>query len=192
MIKCKIGSYLFPACGRVAMFTTLFKLSTVRVQVTGGASCEFHVSKTRDPFRDIGFVTFFASNLEVYTGQWISRFGVVEMLCRLPIGGVVATSAILTELPFVVIHVAGHTLLRQSHIGLGRVFALEQTSLWRWHIGRGVAFLTLHSNMGSIQKVASQAVIELSKRRLPVDEVEISAVVFEVATHAVSALGILH
>ena len=113
------------------MFTTLFKLSTVRVQMTGAASCEFHVPETHDPSRNIGFVTFFASNLEVHTGQWISRFGVVEMLCRLPIGGVVATSAILTELPFVVIHVAGHAFLRQSHIGLGGVLALEQTSFWR-------------------------------------------------------------
>src|ERR1700694_4600545 len=57
---------------------------------------------------------------------------------------------------------------------------------------RGVAFLTVHSNMASIQNIACQAVIELSKWQLPVDEVEVSAVVFEVAAHAVSALGILH
>ena len=55
-----------------------------------------------------------------------------------------------------------------------------------------VAFFTGDIGVLALQRIAGLAVIKLCRRRFPMDDVEIFAVVFQVAAHAVLAGGILH
>jgi hypothetical protein len=55
-----------------------------------------------------------------------------------------------------------------------------------------MAFLAGHGRVLFHERISGLAMIELLERRLPMNERKILAIVFEVAPHAVSAVGILH
>ena len=59
-------------------------------------------------------------------------------------------------------------------------------------MSRSVALLTGHVCVFSQQRIAGKPVIELFHRRFPVDQRKIHTVMFEMAVHAVLAIGILH
>ena len=57
---------------------------------------------------------------------------------------------------------------------------------------RSVALLAIQAGVLTLQVIAGQAVVEFLLRRLPVDEGEFLAIVFEVTAYAVLPVGILH
>lgn len=57
---------------------------------------------------------------------------------------------------------------------------------------RGMAFLACDPRVLFHQGVSGQPMVELLNGRVPVDQRKILAIVFEVAAHAILAIGILH
>lgn len=113
MIKLHGSAYLLPTAGGVAGFTGSLEGSLVWVGMAGGASIEFYSRELHGLVRSRWKVAFVANNLGMKTGQGILRFGVVELLCLLPVIEIVATLAIRAELAFVGISMAGHAVLRE-------------------------------------------------------------------------------
>lgn len=116
----------------------------------------------------------------------------VELRGLLPVEHVVTALAIVTELPFMRIGVAGQTVRRQSKKRLGEILDLDELPLTRNHLRRGVAFFAGQACVFSLQVVSRLAMVELLLRRLPVNQAEVLPIVIQVAAYAVLALGICH
>ncbi len=150
VIEFEIGCNFLPTRGGVAMFAGFFELTAMRIEMTRIARRKFHVFETRRAAGGLGLVTFFAGNSLVQTGQRVARLGVIELLCGLPIRSVMAARAILAQLSFVIVHVAGHTFLRHTEIGLAEIFILNQRTFRGPNVGRSVALLAFHLGMLAI------------------------------------------
>lgn len=192
MIKFETLEQFLPTRRSVALLATLFERTLMRIDVAVNAGTEFHVLVTRWPSGHIGLVAFLTSNLDVEAGQRIAGLRVIELLCGFPIREVVALQAVVAELAFVHIFVARYTILRQPEKGLRKIFHFDECALIRNHVGGHVTFLAGNTRMLCLQVVARQPVIKLFLRRLPVNQIEVLAVVFQVAADAVFAVGISH
>ena len=115
MVELHRGIDFFPTGGGVAGFAGSLKSSLVRIRVAVGAGFEL------DSLELYGLVgagremALFAGHLRMHSGQRILGLGVVELLGLLPVGQVVATLAIGTELSLVDVLMAGDAILRQAH-----------------------------------------------------------------------------
>jgi len=109
-----------------------------------------------------------------------------------PVLDVVAFGALVAELSFVRIVVAGGAIWGEAEVGFRQVVILDE-GFFRWrHVCGRVAFFAGDIGVLALQRVAGEAVIKFCRRRFPVDDVEIFAVVFEVAANAILASGIIH
>ena len=86
-------------------------------------------------------MAFFASYLDVQTGERIARFRVIKILGRFPAVDVVALGAFVAELAFVRIVVTGRASRRKAEIGLRQIFILNEGFVGREHFGGRVAFI---------------------------------------------------
>ena len=126
------------------------------------------------------------------TGQRVAGLGVVEVLRGLPIVDVVAALAVLSELAFVRIGVAGEAILREAEERFAGIFVFDQGAVAGLHILRDMTLRTRDVCVFAVEGVAGQLVVELLLRWLPVDQGEIDTVVFEMAAHTIFAVGIFH
>jgi hypothetical protein len=117
---------------------------------------------------------------------------VVETLRCLPIVDVVTPLAILSELALVRIGVAGDAILRKAEERFAGIFVFDLGAVAGLHILRCVTLRTRDVCVFAIEGVAGQLVVELLLRWLPVDQGEIETIVFEMAAHAIFAVGIFH
>ena len=109
-----------------------------------------------------------------------------------PVLDVVAFGALVAELSFVRIVVAGGAIWGEAEVGFRQVVILDE-GFFRWrHVCGRVAFFAGDIGVLALQRVAGEAVIKFCRRRFPVDDVEIFAVVFEVAANAILASRIVH
>lgn len=182
----------FPARGRVAGFARAFERSLVRIGVAICARPEFYAAIFHRFFRLGREVALFACHLGVHSGQRIFGFRVVELLGLFPIRDVMAALAIVAELAFVHVFMASRALLRKAHEGRGKIFLLDQSARRRGHVRRSVALLARHVGVLFNQRISGEAVIELFLRRVPMHQRKILAVMFQVAAHAILAVGIRH
>ena len=193
MVECKARQQLFPARRGVAIFAALrLERAFVRIDVAVEAGLEFHILITCRTARHIRLVAFLALHLDVQTRQRIAGLGVIELLGRLPVRKIMALQTIVPELAFVHIFVTRHAILRQTEKGLRKIFHLDECAFLVNHVARQVAFLAGNACMLALQVVPRQPVIKLFLRRLPVGQVEILAVVFQVAAHALFPIRIPH
>jgi len=177
----------------VARLTTLRReRSPVRINVTVDALAEFHIAKARRPARFVRLVALFAGHLDVHPGQRIARLRVIKVLGRLPIVDVVAVLALISQLAFMRVCVAGKAILRQTKKSLRQVFVLNQWAQRRHDISGIVALLTCQPDMLAFERVARLLVVELLLRWIPVQQREICAVMFEVAADAILSVRIRH
>ena len=192
VIKFEIGCNFLPTRRGVAMLAGFFELTAMGIEMTRRTGRKFHVLEARRPAWGIGLVAFFTGDRDVQTGQRITRLRVIEFLSRLPIGGVMATLAILAQLSFVIVHVARNTFLRQPQVGLAEIFILNQSTFGRRDVCQGVTFLAIHLGVLAIERISSEFVVKLLDWNVPVNQVKINSIVFEMAVHAIFALRILH
>jgi len=176
----------------VAVFAALLKSAFVRVEVAVGASREANASESRLPAGRVRLMTFFARHTDVQTSQRVAGLGMVEVLRGLPVVGVVAALAIVSELALVRIGVAGEAILREAKERFVELFVFDQGAVAGLQIFRRVTLGARDVCVFAFEGVAGQLVVELLLRRLPVKQREIETVMFEVAAHAIFAVGILH
>ena len=87
---------------------------------------------------------------------------------------------------------AGSTRRGLREEGFGRVFVLNQGAQLGEHVCRRMTFFALQVGVLALQLVTSQSVIEFFFGRFPVDQVEILAVVLQMAPNAIFAVRIFH
>lgn len=109
------------------------------IEVARGAGVKLYVFVACRAACRVWFVAFLASYLEVQSSQWITRFGVIELLRSLPALCVMALSAFVTELTFVGIGVAGRAIGRLAKERSGRIPVLDERFDRRKHVRGGVA-----------------------------------------------------
>ena len=176
----------------MAGFAGFLEFAFVRIEVAVGAGGEFHVVIAWRAAGRIGLVALFAGDLYVQTGEGIARFCVIEILGGFPVLNVVALRALTAELAFVRIVVARGAIGRKAEVGFREVVILDEGFFGGDHVRGCVAFFAGHGAVLALQRITGQTVIEFWRRRFPVDDIEIFAVMFEVASNAVLAGGILH
>lgn len=176
----------------MAILTTLLERTFVGIDVTRRAGTEFHVFVARRPAGHIGFVAFFACHLAVQAGQRVACLRVIELIGGFPIYEIVAALAVVPQLALVGVLVASNAFLGQSKERPGRILHFDQRALRGNHIGRNMALLASQAGMFAFQAIARKAVVKLCLRRLPMNEMEIFAIVFQMAAHAFLAVRISH
>src|SRR6267378_4495587 len=192
MVEFEARQQFFPSVGGVTFFTTLLEGAFVRIDMAVDAGLELHVPVACRTAGHIRLMALLALDLDVKTRQRIAGLGVIELFCRLPVHVIMTLQTIIPELTFVHIFVARYAILRQSEKGLRKIFHFDERAFVGNHVGGQVTFLASNARMLSFQLVARQPVIKLFLRRLPMDQVEVLAVVFQVATDAVFTIGIPH
>ena len=193
VIEFKLRLKFFPACGRVAVLAAFgLERAFVRVHMAIDAGRELHVLVADRPARHIGLMTFLAGHFDVLTGQRITRLRVIELLGGFPIHEVVALQAVVAELAFVRILVTGDALLRKAEERLGGIRHLDERTFRAHHVHRRMTLLAGGVRVLPFEDIAGLLVVKLFLGRLPVNEMEVLAVVLQMAANAVLAVGILH
>jgi hypothetical protein len=193
VVKSEARQQLFPPGSRVAVFASLrLERSFVRIDVAVEAGLEFHVLVTGRPAGHIRLVAFLAFDLDVKTCQRIPGLGVVELFRRLPVRKIMTLQAVVSELALVNIFVAWHAILRQAEKGFRRILHLNERAFLGNHVAGHVTFFTSHNGVLSFQVVPRQPVIKLFFRGLPVDQIKVRAIVFEMAADALLPIRIPH
>ena len=192
MIELHRGIHFFPTGCRVAGFARSLERAFVRIGVAGDAGIEFYPRELHCLVGAGRKMALFAGHLGVHSGQGILCFRMVELLGLFPVGHIVAALAVGAELPLVHVLMAGDAILREAQKRLREVLLLNQRALRGNHVRRRMALLASYGRVLFHEWISGLAMIELLKRRLPMDERKILAIVLEVAPHAVPAIGILH
>jgi len=120
---------LFPAHGHMAFLSSLVERASMRIPVACGAAFELHVSITCRAAGLIRLVAFFARYLNMSTRQWIPCFRMIELLGSLPVTDVVTLRAVIAELAFVRVGVAGQAAWRESKEGFRQIFVFYERAL---------------------------------------------------------------
>lgn len=128
----------------------------------------------------------------MFPGQGEARFGMIETRNGLPVVEAVALRAILTQSPAMCIFVAGNAVLRESQEGAIQILSLQTGTFCGEDMGGVVALPTRERRMFSLQRVARLVVVEGLLRRLPMNDLEIDAVVLGVAAPTLLVIGLLH
>jgi hypothetical protein len=90
----------------VASFTVLLEGAAVWISMTIGTASELKSQVVGNSITS-GGVAFLAGDVDVRSGQWILRTGMVKALAKFPVICVVALFAPVTQLPMMLVLVAG-------------------------------------------------------------------------------------
>ena len=127
------------------------------------------------------------------TRERIACLGVIECFAvearGLPIRGVVALRAVRPEAALVLVFVAGPARGRQAHPGVLQILAGQERPLRRGNVLRQMAGTTTHSHVLAVENVSGLRVIKSRRRRVPMNHVEVHAVMIRVALHASRSRG---
>ena len=192
MVELKSRQNFLPTCGGMAIFATLFERSFVRIHVASRAGTKLHVAIASRSPKPVRLVTFLACHFCVQAGQGVSRFRMIELGGLLPVIHVMTPLAVVSKLPLVWIGVAGQAIRRHPKKRFTRILVFDERPLARNHLRRRVTFLARQPRVLSFQVVSRQPVVKLFLRWLPMQKTEIFAVVLEVATHTILAIGVRH
>ncbi len=171
----------------MAGFATLFEFALVGICVAIPAILEFESCVAWQPTL-AGCVALGTGRGEVLAGERVACLGVIECLLvelgALPRGGVVALQAVGAQAALMVILVAGGARGAETHVGAIQVLGLQNRPLCRGDVLRGVAAAAGGGGVLSVQNVAGLGVVESLRRGIPMDHIEVFAVVIGVALDA--------
>jgi len=115
----------------------------------------------------------------------------VKTADRFPIVEPMALRAILAQASAMCIFVASEAVAGEPKEGTIQILLLKPRALRRGNVSRVMALLAGQRRVLTLQPVARLAVIEGLFRRLPMDELELQAVVLRVAASALFVVGFL-
>lgn len=168
----------------MARLAVLRKRAAVRIAVARRATVEGRHLELHDSLLSRRRrMAFLAGRPHVSSGQREARTAVIE-LRRLPAFGRVATLAIPSELTAMHVLMALRTLARQTQVRTLQVLHLDALALDFRDARRVVALRTLKLSVLAFERVTRRRVIELAGRRVPLDELEVLAVVLGMAAGA--------
>ena len=193
VIKISFHPHLLPRNRVVARLAGVGKHSLVRIGMAGNAGGEgnphiFHIRFGPCHLH----VAFLAGDALVRTDQRVFRFGMIEFWCPLPIRKRVAGQAILVQLAVVLVDVAAQAIAGEAEKCLVQIFQHDSVPLGRGDVLGRVALLAFEARVAAFERVTGLGVVKILEAGLPVDEIEIDAVVFGMAGDARLARGILH
>ncbi len=171
---------LLPGRGVVAGIASLLELAFMRILMTirtvgESDSC---VARLAVGSRSVAAGTLHRT---VLTGKWEAGSGVVEVLAIdrrcLPVGGRVAVRAIGPESALVMVHVASDAVGHQAEPGAIQVLAGEQRACLRGNMLWGVTGTAAHAYMFAFEWVAGFRMVEPLWGWVPVQHLEINAIV---------------
>lgn len=133
-------------------------------------------------------VAFLAGHVLMQARQWEMCLRMVEAmrvdLGALPVRGRMALSAVGSKAPLVLVLVTRDATRRKTKPGLAEIFARQKRAP-RFNYVRGLmAGTAAHARVFAVQYVACLRMIESLRRRVPVQQCEILAVVVRVALYA--------
>ena len=114
----------------------------------------------------------------------------IEAWGRLPACQSVALRAVSAELSAVLIRMTAHAITRQTQIRAVQIFDLNTRTPGRWNVLSIVTFLAGYSRMFSFEWITRLTVVQGFAVRIPVNHIEIHAVMIGVALRALLARGI--
>ena len=167
MVEIKTGQHGLPATGGVTSFARLLEFAFVWVDMARRASIKLHVPVARRATGSVGLVALFTGHLDVETSKWITRLGMIEILCGFPAFHVMAFGALVPELAFVRVSVAALAIACKPEIRFGGILSFDEGPIGRGHMRGCMTLLARYGSVFSFEIVARQAVIELFLRRLP-------------------------
>ena len=176
-----------PRRGSVARFAGLFELALVGIGVAIHAKLEFESGVAWLPI--VAWrVALGARRGHVLARQRIAGLGVIECLLielgALPRCGVVALQAVGAETALVLVLVARSARGTKPHPGVVELLFAQQRAGGRSDVLGGVAIAASGGCVFPIQDIAGLGVVEALHRRVPVEHVEVFAVVVGVALYA--------
>jgi hypothetical protein len=160
VIKSLVLRNLSPARGCMAGLARLRESSMMWIAVAVAALRERHARESRFTARSCRRMAFLTSHLRVKPSQRVSRFVVIELLRRFPIHEIVALEAILAQLPFVRIVVAGNAIPHQSKERAVQILRFDLRPLRFADVRSCVALVAIHLSVFALQGVARLTVIE--------------------------------
>ena len=154
VVEFESRQYFLPTYGGMAGFAALLERSFVRIDVASRAGVKLHILIAGRPPGLIRLVAFLASHLHMQARQRVSRFRMVELRGLLPVVHVVTALAVVSQLPFMRIGVAGQAVRRHPKKGFIQILVFDECLLARNHLRRGVAFLAREPRMLSFEVVS--------------------------------------
>jgi len=132
-----------------------------------------------------------AGDSNVLSSERVAGFGVIERLLvelgALPRGGVVALQAVGAKAALVVILVTGAARSDETHPGAIQVLALKQRPFGGGYVLCGVATAASRGGVLAIEHITGLRVVKPLRRGVPMDHVEVLAVVIRMAFDACRA-----
>jgi len=154
MIEFESGQYFFPAGSGMARFAALLERPFVRIDMARRAGIKLHILIAGRSPGLIGLVAFLASHLHVQARQRVSRFRMVELRGLLPVVHVVTALAVIPQLPFMRIGVAGQAVRRHPKKRFTQIPVFDESLLARGHLRRGVAFFAREHRVLSFEVIS--------------------------------------
>ena len=184
---------LLPRCCVVTRLAPLLKRTLVRINTV--TVCTFSKWQAGIARLAVGSwrMTAFAKNVAVFAREREARPGVIEAFlahaCGLPIDGGMATCTVRPQASLVLIHVASAAAQRQAHPCVAQILVGQQGPCRCGNVLRCMTRPTAYSDMLSVQCITGLRVIESGRRRIPVDHLEICAVMVGVTFDACRSFG---
>ena len=131
----------------------------------------------------------FAGDLDVQARQGVARLGMVKPRGCLPVREIVALRAIGAEPTLVGVFVTGDAVLGKAEPCPGQILDLDCPPLRGGNVAGRVAFVARDLGVLALQRISCLAVIEGIDGSIPVNQVEVLAVMFGVTFGAFLAVG---
>lgn len=133
-------------------------------------------------------VATLAKDVTMFAGERILRGRVIELLCveagGFPAGCGMALGAVAAKAALVLVFVARTATWREPHPCVVQVFAAKQCPLLRINMLGSVAGAAGHADMLAVKRIAGFRVIESLECRVPMNHLEIRAIMVGMTFHA--------
>jgi hypothetical protein len=181
---------LFPTRRRMARLARGLENTVVWIAVAITASVKGQ-AYVLDNFGIAGFrlVALLARHPAVLTRQGVVRARMIKPSGGLPTVEIVTTHAVATQLTLMPVDMAGDAVTGEAQKCAIQVSDLYGGTLSGRNMSGSVALLAVHPSVFPLQNVARLVMVECFLRRLPMNQLEVLAIMFRVTANTIFATG---